>query len=143
MTSTRISTILDELRVEEADIQQSLDRLRGQMKTAETQLAQIRKALSSLKGKPQNATAAKKPTATKEEVVEAITHVLQSNGSATEEELKTLVEERLKSQCKSRTGFVMRFRNALKEPQFVRTGSNLSLAGDHEILEKHMRHQQS
>jgi hypothetical protein len=143
MASTRISTILDELRVEEADIQQSLDRLRGQMKTAETQLAQIRKAQSSLKGKPQNTTAAKKPTATKEEVVDAITQVLQANGSATEEELKTLVEERLKSQSKSRTGFVMRFRNALKEPQFVRTGSNLSLAGNHEILETDLRQQQS
>lgn len=142
MRSTRISTIVDELRVEEADIQQSLDGLREQMKTAETQLARIRKALSSLKGKPQNTTASRKPTATKEEVVEAITHALQTNGSATEEELKSLVEERLKSQSKSRTGFVMRFRNALKEPQFVRIGSKLSLSGDHEILEKQMRHQQ-
>ncbi len=141
MASIRISTILDELRVEEAEIQQSLDRLRGQVKTAEAQLIQVRKALSSLKGRPQVATAAKRPTATKEEVVIAITHVLQSNGSATEDELKSLVEKRLKTQDKSRTGFVMRFRNALKEPQFVRTGSNLSLAGSADTTKDQFRHQ--
>ena len=50
MTSARISTILDELRAEEADIQQSLDGLRGQMKTAETQLAQIRKSTIVIEG---------------------------------------------------------------------------------------------
>ena len=138
MTSQRISTILDELRVEEADIQQNLDQLRAQVKDDESRLAQVRKALSSLKGKPQNGSAVKKPTATKHEVVEAITHVLREKGPVSEDELKTIIENLLSSQGKSRTGLAMRFKNALREKRFARIGNSLSLASHDEVVDEKM-----
>ena len=126
MTSKRLSTILDELRVEETEIQRNLERLRVEVKSAESQLAQVRKALASLKGK-QNTAVAKKPTATKEEVVRTIESILQAVGSVQQEELKIKVEENLKTQGKSLTGFAMRFKNALNEPQYMQHGNSVSL----------------
>ena len=80
MSSKRIATILDELRVEEADIARMVTRLRTELKSAETQLVQVRKALSSLKVKPHNGTVGKKPTATMQEAVEATRNAVEAKG---------------------------------------------------------------
>ena len=130
MTSTRIETILADLREEESDIQGKLDSLRKQVKVADAQLAQVRKAISSLNGKSTVAAATQKPTASKEEVLVVMSEILRQNGPSAEQELRTAVEQTLSGQGKSLTGFAMRFRNALKSEQFVPTGSNIALANE-------------
>ena len=127
MTSERLTTVLDELRAEEADLQEKLDSLRVELRSGEAQLTQIRKALTSLKGKSSNGTNSKR-TATREEVIEAMRDVLRERGSVTEHDLKRFVEERVSAQGKSRVGLVMRLKSALKEKEFVRRGNVLALS---------------
>ena len=126
MTSERLTTVLDELRAEEAELQEKLESLRTQVKSGEAQLTQVRKALTSLKGKSSNGTNSKR-TATREEVVEAMRDVLRERGTVSEGDLKRLVEEKISAQGKSRVGLVMRLKSALKDDQFVRRGNELAL----------------
>ncbi|REJ87048.1 MAG: hypothetical protein DWQ34_25910 [Planctomycetota bacterium] len=126
MASERLTTVLDELRAEEADLQERLESLRVELKCGEAQLTQVRKALTSLKDKSSNGTNAKR-TATREEVIEAMREVIRERGTVSETDLKRLVEERISAQGRSRVGLLMRMRSALKEAQFVRRGNVFGL----------------
>jgi hypothetical protein len=118
--SQRLATAVDELRAEETRIRGDLDELRRQVKSSETQLKQIQRALSVLDEKPRNKSANHKPAATKQEVVAAIGDVLNAKGSVEETELKQLVADALSAVGKSRIGLALRFTEALKEDRFLR-----------------------
>ena len=119
--SQRLATAVDELRAEETRIRGDLDQLRRQVKSNETQLRQIQRALSVLDEKPRNKSANQKPAATKQEVVVAMSDVLSAKGSVDEAELKRLVADTLSAGGKSRIGLALRFTEALKEERFVRS----------------------
>jgi hypothetical protein len=91
------------------------------VKSNETQLRQIQRALSVLDEKPRNKSANQKPAATKQEVVVAMSDVLSAKGSVDEAELKRLVADTLSAGGKSRIGLALRFTEALKEERFVRS----------------------
>ena len=119
--SQRLTPAVDELRAEETRIRGDLDQLRRQVKSNETQLRQIQRALSVLDEKPRNKSANQKPAATKQEVVVAMSDVLSAKGSVDEAELKRLVADTLSAGGKSRIGLALRFTEALKEERFVRS----------------------
>jgi len=119
--SQRLATAVDELRAEETRIRGDLEQLRRQVKSNETQLRQIQRALSVLDEKPRNKSANQKPAATKQEVVVAMSDVLSAKGSVDEAELKRLVADTLSAGGKSRIGLALRFTEALKEERFVRS----------------------
>ena len=133
MNSDRVTTILNELRTEESEIEVNLDSLRADIKDAEAQLAQIRKAMSSLKGKSCTASSRSRVTATKEEVVATIIQVLRESGSVSEKDLRRRVEENLQEKGKSKVGLAMRLKSCLKDEQFIRTGNMLVLSQPNEL----------
>ena len=81
MMSQRLATAIEELRAEETRIQADLDELRQRVKSGETQLKQIQRALSVLDEKPRSKSANQKPAATRQEVIGAMTEILDTNGS--------------------------------------------------------------
>lgn len=116
--SQRLATAVEELRAEETRIQTDLDELRRRVKSGETQLKQIQRALSVLVEKPRSKSASHKPAATRKEVIAAITKILSTTASV--DELKQLVADKLASVGKSRIGLALRFTEALNDGRFVR-----------------------
>lgn len=123
--SQRLATAVEELRAEETRIQADLDDLRRHIKSSENQLKQIQRALPVLDEKPRTKSAKNKPSATRQEVIAAMTDVLDTNGSVEEVELKRLVADKLVSVGKSRIGLALRFKEALKGEQFARSEDGL------------------
>ena len=123
--SQRLATAVEELRAEETRIQGDLDELRRQVKSGETQLRQIQRALSVLNDKPRAKSSNQKPAATKQEVMKTMTDILRTNGSLEEGELKRLVAEKLASVGKSRIGLALRFTEALNDGRFIRGDDGL------------------
>ena len=118
--SQRLATAVEELRAEETRIQTDIDALRRQVKSGETQLKQIQRALSVLVEKPRSKSANQKPAATKQEVIAAMTEILGTMGSIEEAELKQLVADKIASLGKSRIGLALRFTQALNKGRFIR-----------------------
>ena len=118
--SQRLATAVEELRAEETRIQTDLDELRRRVKSGETQLKQIQRALSVLVEKPRSKSANHKPAATKQEVIAAMTEILGTTGSIEEAELKQLVADKIASLGKSRIGLALRFTEALNKGRFIR-----------------------
>ena len=119
--SQRLATAVEELRAEETRIQADLDELRQQVKSGETQLKQIQRALSVLDEKPRSKSANQKPAPTRTEVIAAMTEILGPTGSVDEVELKQLVADKLATNGKSRIGLALRFTEALKDDRFIRS----------------------
>ena len=118
--SQRLATAVEELRAEETRIQTDLDELRRRVKSGETQLKQIQRALSVLAEKPRSKSANHKPAATRKEVIAAIAEILSTTASVDEAELKQLVADKLASVGKSRIGLALRFTEAMNDGRFVR-----------------------
>ena len=123
--SQRLATAVDELRAEETRIQADLEELRRQVKSGETQLKQIQRALSVLDEKPRTKSANQKPAATRQQVIEAMADVLDTHGSVEEAELKRLVADKLTSVGKSRIGLALRFTEAMNVGRFVRSDDGI------------------
>lgn len=117
--SQRLATAVEELRAEETRIQADLDEFRQQLKSGETQLKQIQKALSALDEKSHSRSANHKPAATRQEVIAVMTDVLGTKGSIETAELKRLVASKLASVGKSRIGLTLRFTEALNDGPFI------------------------
>jgi predicted nucleic acid-binding Zn-ribbon protein len=118
--SERLATAVEELRAEETRIQTDIDALRRQVKSGETQLKQIQRALSVLVEKPRGKSANQKSAATRQEVIAAMTEILGNTGSIEEAELKQLVADKIASLGKSRIGLALRFTEALNKGRFIR-----------------------
>jgi predicted nucleic acid-binding Zn-ribbon protein len=118
--SERLATAVEELRAEETRIQTDIDALRRQVKSGETQLKQIQRALSVLVEKPRGKSANQKSAATRQEVIAAMTEILSTTGSIEEAELKQLVADKIASLGKSRIGLALRFTEALNKGRFIR-----------------------
>ena len=118
--SQRLATAVEELRAEETRIQTDLDELRRRVKSGETQLKQIQRALSVLVEKPRSKSANQKSAATRQEVIAAMTEILGNTGSIEEAELKQLVADKIASLGKSRIGLALRFTEALNKGRFIR-----------------------
>ena len=118
--SERVATAVEELRAEETRIQTDIDALRRQVKSGETQLKQIQRALSVLVEKPRGKSANQKSAATRQEVIAAMTEILGNTGSIEEAELKQLVADKIASLGKSRIGLALRFTEALNKGRFIR-----------------------
>jgi len=118
--SQRLATAVEELRAEETRIQTDIDALRRQVKSGETQLKQIQRALSVLVEKPRSKSANQKSAATRQEVIAAMTEILGNTGSIEEAELKQLVADKIASLGKSRIGLALRFTEALNKGRFIR-----------------------
>jgi predicted nucleic acid-binding Zn-ribbon protein len=116
----RLATAVEELRAEETRIQTDIDALRRQVKSGETQLKQIQRALSVLVEKPRGKSANQKSAATRQEVIAAMTEILGNTGSIEEAELKQLVADKIASLGKSRIGLALRFTEALNKGRFIR-----------------------
>lgn len=125
--SQRITTVVDQLRAEEARIQSDVERLHHEAKAAEAQLRQVRGALAALKEKPQSKSGPTKPAATKEEVVQTMVALLQAKGPLRQGDLKRFIEQRVAAAGKSRSGLALRFREALNDPRFKCAPSGISL----------------
>lgn len=118
--SKRLATAVEELRAEELRLRDEVDDLRGQAKSRETQLKQIRAALAVLSEKPPRKAAKQKPAASKQEVLESMFDVLKTSGPLQEAELKSIIADRLLAAGKSRIGFALRFSEALGDKTLVR-----------------------
>jgi len=123
--SQRLTTAVEELRAEETQIQGDLDELRRQVKSSETHLRQIQRALSVLNDKPRGKSSNRKPAATRQEVMKTMTDLLRTKGSLKEDQLKRLVAEKLASLGKSRIGLALRLTEALNDRRFVRAEDGL------------------
>jgi hypothetical protein len=123
--SQRLATAVDELRAEETRIQADLDGLRRQVKSGEAQLKQIQRALSVLDNKPRSKSGNRKPAATRQEVIAAMTDAINTNGPVDEAELKRLVAHKMASVGKSRSGLALRFKEVLKDGHFISSEDGL------------------
>ena len=127
MPTTRIPAVLDELAAEESELQARLDKSKQLTKTIENELTQVRKAIALLRPRTPATQSNGKPTASKHEILQITTELLEQ-GARPEEELKKLVENAVASTGKSLTGFAMRFKNVLKDARFSNTGDAIQLA---------------
>lgn len=123
--SQRLTTAIEELRAEKARIQTDVDELRRQVKSRETQLKQINKALSVLDDRPGAKSSKQKPAPNREDVVQAITDILTANGPLKDAELKRLVSDKITESGKSRMGLALRFKEALTDGRFARGDDGL------------------
>ena len=123
--SQRLTAAIEELRAEKARIQADVDELRRQVKSRETQLKQINKALSVLDVRPGAKSSKQKPAANRQDVVQAITNILTANGPLKDTELKRLVSDKITASGKSRMGLALRFKEALNDGRFARGNDGL------------------
>jgi DNA repair exonuclease SbcCD ATPase subunit len=119
MMSQRITAAVEELQAEKTQIQTKLDDLRRQVKSGEAQLKQIQRALTALDNRPRAKTTNKRPAATRQEVVKAMSDVLRDEGPLKQAELKKLVAEKITDAGNSRMGLALSFKAALNDDSFV------------------------
>lgn len=101
--------------------QKATDALRQVREQLTEQLDHIDAALAALGegARSPKQSRRKKPCCTKSEVVEIIAGLLNDNGSLSRTELEELAKEKISRELgKNLSGFAMRFREALGEPQF-------------------------
>ena len=113
----RLSGVLKTLRSEEATLRGEAQKLKAELKEKEADLKRVRAALAALGEKPSGR--AKKPACSKAEVANAIAQVLQAQGVLEQAKLQTQVEELISKAGKSRMGFALRFKEALKDERFI------------------------
>lgn len=102
-------------------VQKATDALRQVREQLVEQLQRIDAALAALGESEQThkEVRRKKPCCTKDEVVGIVAGLLNDNGLLSRTELEELAKEKLSRELgKNLSGFAMRFKETLKEPQF-------------------------
>ncbi len=117
----KIAVKADELRSALAE----LDDDQGRIDAALAALAGT--ALASSNGKKQEKRKTLAPSATKVQVVSFIAEELKQQRLMQEEELRARVEKKLVNSGYSRMGYKLRFKEALADPQFLRTPGGIQL----------------
>jgi hypothetical protein len=131
MGKSRLADIREQLVAEQKRVAEELEAARGKVKELEREFEQVEKMLSvgekrtgKGKGHP------KKKAASRGDVSEVIASVLRDLGVVPQEKLKDTVEERVVAAGFARTGFALRFKEALKEERFVDSPGGFRLADD-------------
>ena len=125
----RLTDVAQQLKGERDTLAIEIDSLKAGLAERQTELSRIDGALKALGEKP-NGKKARKPAATKDEVIEAMLSVLDSGNTLAEEELRTQVEQRITEAGKSRMGFSLRFKEALQDSRFVGSTTGYCLAAE-------------
>jgi len=121
--NNEFSKIVSELRNQESQLDSQVEKLKSQVNQAESRLQQIRQAVQLLEGetrplKQNTRTKHTRPSATKQDVIRAISECLKSTPTIPLEQLRKLAEQKIGEQGKTRMGFKLRFKEALKDPRF-------------------------
>ena len=135
MQDTDLSSIVEQLRQEESRLGTQQAELKVKLTSVEADLKRVRGALSALGEKPA-AKAGGKPAATKKDVVQAVSHVLENHEVVAHDDIRRGVEAQLADRGKSRQGLALRLEEALKDPRFVNTPSGYRLASDSDVKEE-------
>lgn len=141
MAPSNLDAITSELQRQRNLVHERATALRSDLWTEEKDLARIDAALVALSGeaaKPaSNGSSAKRPkrtaqtpSAKKADVIAAVRQVLERSGALREDILKNEVEAELTKVGFNRSGFAMRFKEALQDSQFVHSPGGLRLAGE-------------
>ncbi|WP_437186685.1 hypothetical protein SH668x_000034 [Planctomicrobium sp. SH668] len=123
-----IDQIIDELRSQLQPMEEQESRLRSDLKEITDQKQKLEAALVALGGGPSKARPAKrgKPCVTKAEVTAITAGIVRENGPITSSDLESLVRERITEEGeRNLSGFSLRFRETLHEPQFRCTADGL------------------
>lgn len=129
MTESNLCSVVDQLRKEEERLGKEQARVNQELRTVEAEMKRVRAALAAL-GEKTTGKAAAKPAATKKDVIRVVAEVLSDQGVVEKEALRTVVQEKLAEEGKTRQGFALRFEEALKEKKFVDSPGGYRMAGD-------------
>lgn len=116
-------------------IQQEAQELQQKLTAKTRDLERVQAAIQALNGKAtgkkssaKKSGGSKKPAPGKEQVLQAMTDLLEENGGVPEADLKSLVEGKLTEAGYSRAGFALRFKESLGDPRFEKSGGQIQLA---------------
>jgi hypothetical protein len=139
MESQSLDVIASELQKQRNLVHQKATALRSDLWTVEKDLARIDAALAALSGEAAKGESngltekrpkrtAQSPSAKKADVVATLRQVLERSGDLHEDVLRSEVEAELTKAGFNRSGFAMRFKEALRDSQFVPSSTGLQLA---------------
>jgi sugar-specific transcriptional regulator TrmB len=126
MADIQVEAIVEELTREQARLRDRLTALKAELAEIEAALARVTGALDSLRGR-EKAKRTRRPAASKQDVIELVAEVLSENQPLRRDALRQEVEQRVLASGKSRMGLALRFKEALREAQFVATASGIQL----------------
>lgn len=127
----RLSDIKEQLRSEEADLLQLIERLNSELVSRKQEVGRIQAALRELEGEKKKQPAKKrvrKPAASKAQVRDVVVTLLQEHGVIEDKALMKLVENAVTDFGKSRMGLALRLKEVLGEERFVDTPAGYRLA---------------
>ena len=130
----RLKRIEEEIAEELERTEATLDEVESRRVTILGERDKLAAILANLRGQPATPKATPKrgqprqPCATKDEVAALVTRVLQQNGPCSEEDLIDLVEDALKVEGKSRSGFKLRYQGVRRELLTATSDGRLTLA---------------
>jgi hypothetical protein len=138
METKALTTIKEQLQKEQALLQAKAEMLHEELASVEKDMLRITAAIAALDGgkiltargksrKAKEAQSVKSLAPSKADVIKNIRSVLEHNGVVEVEALKALVEERITRAGFTRMGLTLRFKEALRDSQFVDTPAGVRL----------------
>jgi hypothetical protein len=131
MNSTADGLIIKQLKDAHEALCQRVKDLEKELAASKASIPNLAALIEDLENKSQCIKAASKrkaanPAASKSLVVESICQVLKENKALPLSELEKQTEKNLVESGYSRIGFALRFQEACKDPQFVKTSTGLA-----------------
>ena len=119
MTTNELDSVTQALKEQEAKLIETISKLEETIAEHQSDLVRIQGAIAALEQKPKTQRkkrkAPSKPSASKADVESALMSVKDENPSASDDQLKSIAEEKLMEQGFSKSGLALRFKQLLDQ----------------------------